>query len=99
MTSESITPPSSPCFSPHQKQQSQAVERPGGGAQGLTVMIQGQGQATGQLQVIPQGVTVIPGPGQQLMQAAMPNGQVQRFLFTPMAPAATPTSTGSQKSE
>uniref|UniRef100_A0A4W5MX63 Bromodomain PHD finger transcription factor n=1 Tax=Hucho hucho TaxID=62062 RepID=A0A4W5MX63_9TELE len=76
-----------------QKQQSQAVERPGGGAQGLTVMIQGQGQATGQLQVIPQGVTVIPGPGQQLMQAAMPNGQVQRFLFTPMAPAATPTST------
>ncbi|XP_029595369.1 nucleosome-remodeling factor subunit BPTF isoform X5 [Salmo trutta] len=76
-----------------QKQQSQAVERPGGGAQGLTVMIQGQGQATGQLQVIPQGVTVIPGPGQQLMQAAMPNGHVQRFLFTPMAPAATPTST------
>ncbi|KAJ8002115.1 hypothetical protein DPEC_G00176460 [Dallia pectoralis] len=78
-----------------QKQQSQAVERPGGGAQGLTVMIQGQGQATGQLQVIPQGVTVIPGPGQQLMQAAMPNGQVQRFLFTPMAPAATPSSTAS----
>ncbi|KAI5619159.1 nucleosome-remodeling factor subunit BPTF isoform X8, partial [Silurus asotus] len=58
---------------------------------GLTVVIQGQGQTTGQLQVIPQGVTVIPGPGQQLMQAAMPNGQVQRFLFTPMAPApATP---------
>ncbi|XP_045074916.1 nucleosome-remodeling factor subunit BPTF-like isoform X6 [Coregonus clupeaformis] len=76
-----------------QKQQTQAVERPGGGAQGLTVMIQGQGKATGQLQVIPQGVTVIPGPGQQLMQAAMPNGQVQRFLFTPVAPAATPTST------
>ncbi|XP_051987787.1 nucleosome-remodeling factor subunit BPTF-like isoform X10 [Xyrauchen texanus] len=59
-----------------------------GGNQGLTVVIQGQGQTTGQLQVIPQGVTVIPGPGQQLMQAAMPNGQVQRFLFTPMAPAA-----------
>ncbi|KAK2916000.1 hypothetical protein Q8A67_000374 [Cirrhinus molitorella] len=58
-----------------------------GGNQGLTVVIQGQGQTTGQLQVIPQGVTVIPGPGQQLMQAAMPNGQVQRFLFTPMAPA------------
>ncbi|XP_073800557.1 nucleosome-remodeling factor subunit BPTF isoform X13 [Danio rerio] len=61
-----------------------------GGNQGLTVVIQGQGQTTGQLQVIPQGVTVIPGPGQQLMQAAMPNGQVQRFLFTPMAPAPTP---------
>uniref|UniRef100_A0A4W5PMQ1 Bromodomain PHD finger transcription factor n=1 Tax=Hucho hucho TaxID=62062 RepID=A0A4W5PMQ1_9TELE len=68
-------------------QLTQLTQRPGGGAQGLTVMIQGQGQATGQLQVIPQGVTVIPGPGQQLMQAAMPNGQVQRFLFTPMAPA------------
>uniref|UniRef100_A0A8C8EZN2 Bromodomain PHD finger transcription factor n=1 Tax=Oncorhynchus tshawytscha TaxID=74940 RepID=A0A8C8EZN2_ONCTS len=75
-------------------QLTQLTQRPGGGAQGLTVMIQGQGQATGQLQVIPQGVTVIPGPGQQLMQAAMPNGHVQRFLFTPMAPAATPTSTG-----
>ncbi|MBN3276232.1 BPTF factor, partial [Polyodon spathula] len=61
------------------------------GSQGLTVVIQGQGQTTGQLQVIPQGVTVIPGPGQQLMQAAMPNGQVQRFLFTPMPP---PVSTG-----
>lgn len=55
-------------------------------------MVQGQGQTTGQLQVIPQGVTVIPGPGQQLMQAALPNGQVQRFLFTPLASAATPTS-------
>ncbi|XP_051742247.1 nucleosome-remodeling factor subunit BPTF isoform X8 [Ctenopharyngodon idella] len=74
-----------------------------GGNQGLTVVIQGQGQTTGQLQVIPQGVTVIPGPGQQLMQAAMPNGQVQRFLFTPMAPApasapaapAAPTTTTS----
>ncbi|MGH0138330.1 UNVERIFIED_CONTAM: hypothetical protein FKN15_036066 [Acipenser sinensis] len=62
------------------------------GSQGLTVVIQGQGQTTGQLQVIPQGVTVIPGPGQQLMQAAMPNGQVQRFLFTPMPPP--PVSTG-----
>ncbi|XP_058624971.1 nucleosome-remodeling factor subunit BPTF isoform X3 [Onychostoma macrolepis] len=71
-----------------------------GGNQGLTVVIQGQGQTTGQLQVIPQGVTVIPGPGQQLMQAAMPNGQVQRFLFTPMAPApvsvsAAPSTTAS----
>uniref|UniRef100_A0A4W5JWS8 Bromodomain PHD finger transcription factor n=1 Tax=Hucho hucho TaxID=62062 RepID=A0A4W5JWS8_9TELE len=63
----------------------------GGGNQGLTVVIQGQGQTTGQLQVIPQGVTVIPGPGQQLMQAAMPNGQVQRFLFTPGASAPAPT--------
>ncbi|KAM9472506.1 nucleosome-remodeling factor subunit BPTF-like isoform 17-T17 [Salvelinus alpinus] len=62
-----------------------------GGNQGLTVVIQGQGQTTGQLQVIPQGVTVIPGPGQQLMQAAMPNGQVQRFLFTPGASAPAPT--------
>lgn len=61
-----------------------------GGGQGLTVVIQGQGQTTGQLQLIPQGVTVIPGPGQQLMQAAMPNGQLQRFLFTP-APPTTPT--------
>ncbi|XP_064842659.1 nucleosome-remodeling factor subunit BPTF-like isoform X6 [Oncorhynchus masou masou] len=61
-----------------------------GGNQGLTVVIQGQGQTTGQLQVIPQGVTVIPGPGQQLMQAAMPNGQVQRFLFTPGAKAPVP---------
>ncbi|KAM9473317.1 nucleosome-remodeling factor subunit BPTF-like isoform 15-T15 [Salvelinus alpinus] len=61
-----------------------------GGNQGLTVVIQGQGQTTGQLQVIPQGVTVIPGPGQQLMQAAMPNGQVQRFLFTPGATAHVP---------
>uniref|UniRef100_A0A9J8DC64 Bromodomain PHD finger transcription factor n=1 Tax=Cyprinus carpio carpio TaxID=630221 RepID=A0A9J8DC64_CYPCA len=69
----------------------------GGGNQGLTVVIQGQGQTTGQLQVIPQGVTVIPGPGQQLMQAAMPNGQVQRFLFTPMAPApvSAPSTTAS----
>lgn len=64
----------------------------GGTQQALTVMVQGQGQTTGQLQVIPQGVTVIPGPGQQLMQAALPNGQVQRFLFTPLASAATPTS-------
>ncbi|XP_043941023.1 nucleosome-remodeling factor subunit BPTF isoform X2 [Protopterus annectens] len=55
-----------------------------GGTQGLTVVIQGQGQTTGQLQLIPQGVTVIPGPGQQLMQAAMPNGTIQRFLFTPL---------------
>ncbi|XP_048410909.2 nucleosome-remodeling factor subunit BPTF isoform X4 [Stegostoma tigrinum] len=54
------------------------------GGQGLTVVIQGQGQTTGQLQLIPQGVSVIPGPGQQLMQAAMPNGTIQRFLFTPL---------------
>ncbi|CDQ89573.1 unnamed protein product [Oncorhynchus mykiss] len=66
-----------------------------GGNQGLTVVIQGQGQTTGQLQVIPQGVTVIPGPGQQLMQAAMPNGQVQRFLFTPGASVPTPATTAS----
>uniref|UniRef100_A0A8B9JYE1 Bromodomain PHD finger transcription factor n=1 Tax=Astyanax mexicanus TaxID=7994 RepID=A0A8B9JYE1_ASTMX len=57
------------------------------GAQGVTVMVQGLGQTPGQLQVIPQGVSVIPGPGQQLMQANLPNGQVQRFLFTP-APAS-----------
>nr|XP_045014503.1 nucleosome-remodeling factor subunit BPTF isoform X2 [Jaculus jaculus] len=64
-----------------------------GGSQGLTVVIQGQGQTTGQLQLIPQGVTVLPGPGQQLMQAAMPNGTVQRFLFTPLATATTAAST------
>ncbi|XP_036395665.1 nucleosome-remodeling factor subunit BPTF isoform X4 [Megalops cyprinoides] len=74
-----------------QKQHGAAMERQQGGNQGLTVVIQGQGQTTGQLQVIPQGVTVIPGPGQQLMQAAMPNGQLQRFLFTPMPP---PVSSG-----
>ncbi|XP_069785850.1 nucleosome-remodeling factor subunit BPTF [Narcine bancroftii] len=65
------------------------------GGQGLTVVIQGQGQTTGQLQLIPQGVSVIPGPGQQLMQAAMPSGTIQRFLFTPLptvtASAATTT--------
>uniref|UniRef100_A0A8C6FX96 Bromodomain PHD finger transcription factor n=1 Tax=Moschus moschiferus TaxID=68415 RepID=A0A8C6FX96_MOSMO len=64
-----------------------------GGSQGLTVVIQGQGQTTGQLQLIPQGVTILPGPGQQLMQAAMPNGTVQRFLFTPLATTAAATST------
>ncbi|XP_049634752.1 nucleosome-remodeling factor subunit BPTF isoform X3 [Suncus etruscus] len=64
-----------------------------GGNQGLTVVIQGQGQTTGQLQLIPQGVTILPGPGQQLMQAAMPNGTVQRFLFTPLASTATTAST------
>lgn len=57
------------------------------------MVIQGQGQTTGQLQLIPQGVTVIPGPGQQLMQAAMPNGTIQRFLFTPLPAAATTAST------
>lgn len=66
---------------------------PQGGNQGLTVVIQGQGQTTGQLQLIPQGVTILPGPGQQLMQAAMPNGTVQRFLFTPLATAATAATT------
>lgn len=55
-------------------------------------MVQGQGQTTGQLQIIPHGVTVIPGPGQQLMQAALPNGQMQRFLFTPIASGVTATS-------
>ncbi|XP_059235956.1 nucleosome-remodeling factor subunit BPTF isoform X4 [Mustela nigripes] len=64
-----------------------------GGNQGLTVVIQGQGQTTGQLQLIPQGVTILPGPGQQLMQAAMPNGTIQRFLFTPLATTATAAST------
>uniref|UniRef100_A0A4W3KAJ7 Bromodomain PHD finger transcription factor n=1 Tax=Callorhinchus milii TaxID=7868 RepID=A0A4W3KAJ7_CALMI len=67
------------------------------GGQGLTVVIQGQGQTTGQLQLIPQGVSVIPGPGQQLMQAAMPNGSIQRFLFTPLpavTTAPTPTTMG-----
>ncbi|XP_062874525.1 nucleosome-remodeling factor subunit BPTF isoform X2 [Trichomycterus rosablanca] len=72
-------------------QLTQLTQSAQGGNPGLTVVIQGQGQTQGQLQVIPQGVTVIPGPGQQLMQAAMPNGQVQRFLFTPTPPAsATP---------
>ncbi|XP_028310256.1 nucleosome-remodeling factor subunit BPTF isoform X2 [Gouania willdenowi] len=60
-----------------------------GGNPGLTVVIQGQGQTQGQLQILPQGVTVFPAPGQQLMQAAMPNGQVQRFLFTPMPPSSS----------
>ncbi|XP_051014885.1 nucleosome-remodeling factor subunit BPTF isoform X4 [Acomys russatus] len=66
-----------------------------GSNQGLTVVIQGQGQTTGQLQLIPQGMTVLPGPGQQLMQAAMPNGTVQRFLFTPLTTAATAASSSS----
>uniref|UniRef100_A0A8C7ZCJ9 Bromodomain PHD finger transcription factor n=1 Tax=Oryzias sinensis TaxID=183150 RepID=A0A8C7ZCJ9_9TELE len=65
-----------------------------GGQQALTVMVQGQGQTTGQLQVIPHGVTVIPGPGQQLMQAALPNGQVQRFLFTPSSAGMEEKSVG-----
>nr|XP_033945867.1 nucleosome-remodeling factor subunit BPTF-like isoform X1 [Pseudochaenichthys georgianus] len=64
-----------------------------GGNPGLTVVIQGQGQTQGQLQILPQGVTVVPSPGQQLMQAAMPNGQVQRFLFTPVPPSSSPTTT------
>lgn len=55
------------------------------------MVIQGQDQTQGQLQIIPQGVTVIPSPGQQLMQAAMPNGQVQRFLFTPMPTSSSAT--------
>lgn len=90
---------STSCLLPlrHQKQQvTSGGERPasvGGTQQALTVMVQGQGQTTGQLQVIPQGVTVIPGPGQQLMQAALPNGQMQRFLFTPLPSPAAPAST------
>ncbi|XP_073516429.1 nucleosome-remodeling factor subunit BPTF isoform X3 [Phyllobates terribilis] len=64
-----------------------------GGNQSLTVVVQGQGQTTGQLQLIPQGMTVIPTPGQQLMQAAMPNGTIQRFLFTPLPPGSTPATT------
>ncbi|XP_078454858.1 nucleosome-remodeling factor subunit BPTF isoform X9 [Lampetra planeri] len=78
------------------------------GGQGLRVVVQGQGQTQGQLQLIPRGVVLIPGPGQQLMQAAMPDGSIQRFLFTPAqnlaatpeqrpppspAPASTPTPT------
>lgn len=62
--------------------------------QGVTVMVQGQGQTTGQLQVIPHGVTVIPAAGQQLMQAVLPNGQVQRFLFTPTS--ASPSTPGTR---
>ncbi|KAK3575101.1 hypothetical protein QTP86_020698 [Hemibagrus guttatus] len=69
-----------------QKQQGAAVES----QQGVTVMVQGQSQTAGQLQVIPAGVTVIPAAGQQLMQAVLPNGQVQRFLFTP-TPASPST--------
>ncbi|XP_051939439.1 nucleosome-remodeling factor subunit BPTF-like isoform X1 [Hippocampus zosterae] len=81
------------------KQKQQAGSGVGGSHQALTVMIQGQGQTTGQLQVIPHGVTVIPGPGQQLMQATLPNGQMQRFLFTPPSAVATPTpSTGTTPS-
>lgn len=84
--------------SPQKQQAGSGVDHQAGvlgSQQTLTVMVQGQGQTSGQLQIIPQGVTVIPGPGQQLMQAALPGGQMQRFLFTPMASAATPTpSTG-----
>lgn len=94
---------SSPLYHPPQKQQAgSGTDRQAGVTgtqQALTVMVQGQGQTTGQLQIIPQGVTVIPGPGQQLMQAALPNGQMQRFLFTPLASAATPaSSTGTVRS-
>ncbi|KAM4691162.1 nucleosome-remodeling factor subunit BPTF [Rhinophrynus dorsalis] len=66
-----------------------------GGSQSLTVVVQGQGQTTGQLQLIPQGVNVIPTPGQQLMQAAMPNGTIQRFLFTPL-PATSSAASSAQ---
>lgn len=94
--------PSHLCL-PQKQQAGSGVDRQagvGGTQQALTVMVQGQGQTTGQLQVIPHGVTVIPGPGQQLMQAALPNGQVQRFLFTPLASAATPTSsTGMRRNQ
>ncbi|KAE8577384.1 hypothetical protein XENTR_v10004559 [Xenopus tropicalis] len=64
-----------------------------GGGQSLTVVVQGQGQTTGQLQLIPPGMTIIPTPGQQLMQAAMPNGTIQRFLFTPLPAVSSATST------
>ncbi|MEE6507150.1 hypothetical protein FKM82_007977 [Ascaphus truei] len=64
-----------------------------GGAQGLTVVVQGQGQTTGQLQLIPPGMTIIASPGQQLMQAAMPNGTIQRFLFTPIPATSSSAST------
>lgn len=40
-------------------------------------------------------MTVLPGPGQQLMQAAMPNGTVQRFLFTPLSTSASAASSSS----
>lgn len=43
-------------------------------------------------------MTVLPGPGQQLMQAAMPNGTVQRFLFTPLSTSATAASSSSNSS-
>ncbi|XP_062853895.1 nucleosome-remodeling factor subunit BPTF-like isoform X2 [Trichomycterus rosablanca] len=66
-----------------------AADRQQGGGQGVTVMVQGQGQTAGQLQVIPHGVTVIPTGGQQLMQAVLPNGQVRRFLFTPAPVSST----------
>ncbi|XP_077110815.1 nucleosome-remodeling factor subunit BPTF isoform X2 [Ranitomeya variabilis] len=69
-----------------------------GGNQSLTVVVQGQGQTTGQLQLIPQGMAVIPTPGQQLMQAAMPNGTIQRFLFTPLPPGSTPAATSTAAS-
>ncbi|KAM9483687.1 nucleosome-remodeling factor subunit BPTF-like isoform 1-T1 [Clarias gariepinus] len=76
-----------------QKQQGAAVES----QQGVTVMVQGQGQTTGQLQVIPAALTVIPAAGQQLMQAVLPNGQVQRFLFTPTpASSSTPGQTATK---
>ncbi|KAG9470855.1 hypothetical protein GDO78_016589 [Eleutherodactylus coqui] len=74
-------------------QLTQLTQQQQGGNQSLTVVVQGQGQTTGQLQLIPQGVTVIPNPGQQLMQAAMPNGTIQRFLFTPLPPGSTSAST------
>ncbi|XP_055984041.1 nucleosome-remodeling factor subunit BPTF isoform X3 [Sorex fumeus] len=97
----SLPPSASPAPRPQQGQvkltmaQLTQLTQGHGGNQGLTVVIQGQGQTTGQLQLIPQGVTILPGPGQQLMQAAMPNGTVQRFLFTPLASTATTASTTS----
>ncbi|XP_058559792.1 nucleosome-remodeling factor subunit BPTF isoform X12 [Neofelis nebulosa] len=97
-SSANVQPSPSPAPRPQQGQvkltmaQLTQLTQGHGGNQGLTVVIQGQGQTTGQLQLIPQGVTVLPGPGQQLMQAAMPNGTVQRFLFTPLATTATAAS-------
>ncbi|XP_028828585.1 nucleosome-remodeling factor subunit BPTF-like isoform X2 [Denticeps clupeoides] len=72
-------------------QQAQLTQ--GGVGQGLAVVVQGQsgGQSGGQLQIIPQGVTVVPGPNQQLMQALLPSGQIQHFLFTSSSRNSNPS--------
>uniref|UniRef100_A0AAY4A9F1 Bromodomain PHD finger transcription factor n=1 Tax=Denticeps clupeoides TaxID=299321 RepID=A0AAY4A9F1_9TELE len=77
-------------------QQAQLTQ--GGVGQGLAVVVQGQsgGQSGGQLQIIPQGVTVVPGPNQQLMQALLPSGQIQHFLFTSSSRNSNPSTPGHQ---